>query len=70
MSAEKATIKEDDQPEKGESSYLPPEYRGYLISRHGTAELDPLPDMTDADPYNWPKWKVNPLLDPEVLCSS
>lgn len=30
----------------------------YLVKRHGTAELDPLPGFGDADPYNWPKWKV------------
>lgn len=59
MSADKAIINEDEHPSKEQSSYLPPEYRDYLISRHGTVDLDPLPDMTDADPYNWPKWKVN-----------
>jgi hypothetical protein len=21
--------------------------------------LDPIPDMNDADPYNWPIWRVN-----------
>lgn len=57
MSADKSIIKEDEHPQKGESSDLPPEYRDYLINRHGTTELDPLPDMTDADPYNWPQWK-------------
>ncbi|OKL55821.1 hypothetical protein UA08_08814 [Talaromyces atroroseus] len=62
MSAEKATIKEDDHLQKNESSNLSPEYREYLISRHGTIELDPLPDMTDADPYNWPKWMASQTL--------
>ena len=37
---------------------LSPEHRDYLIARHGTAELDPLPTMDPADPLNWPTWKV------------
>lgn len=43
---------------------LPAEYREYLLARHGTLDLDPIPDMSDADPYNWPHWKkvVNLLL--------
>lgn len=40
------------------STHLTAEHRDYLIRRHGTANLDPLPDPTDEDPYNWPKWKV------------
>lgn len=28
-------------------------HRNYLIERHGTFELDPVPDFTDADPLNW-----------------
>ncbi|KAI3332086.1 MFS general substrate transporter [Xylariaceae sp. AK1471] len=32
-------------------------HRQYLIERHGTATLDPLPEFTDADPYNWPQGK-------------
>jgi MFS family permease len=27
------------------------------MQRHGTCELDPMPDPSDADPLNWPKWK-------------
>jgi hypothetical protein len=30
----------------------------YLVQRHGTYELDPLPSADPADPYNWPAWKV------------
>lgn len=33
----------------------------YLIQRHGTYELDPLPSADPADPYNWPEWKVRQL---------
>lgn len=36
---------------------LPQEHRDYLLARHGTLDLDPVPDMSDADPYNWPHWK-------------
>lgn len=41
-----------------QTSQLSNEHREYLIHRHGTADLDPIPDMSDADPYNWPTWKV------------
>ena len=37
------------------------EHSDYLLARHGTAELDPLPSMNDADPLNWPKAKASPL---------
>lgn len=58
MSIDKNHFKEHEDIKHDGANDLPPEYRDYLISRHGTVELDPLPDMTDADPYNWPKWKV------------
>ncbi|RLL93220.1 hypothetical protein CFD26_101575 [Aspergillus turcosus] len=32
-------------------------HRAYLLQRHGTLDLDPLPSMDPADPYNWPLWK-------------
>jgi hypothetical protein len=34
------------------------EHRQYLLDRHGTLDLDPVPGFGDADPYNWPSWKV------------
>ncbi|GAB1211564.1 hypothetical protein ATERTT37_000687 [Aspergillus terreus] len=34
-------------------------HQEYLLERHGTLELDPIPSMDPADPYNWPGWKVN-----------
>lgn len=37
---------------------LSQEHRDYLLNRHGTLDLDPIPDMADADPYNWSSWKV------------
>jgi hypothetical protein len=38
-------------------SVLTEEHRDYLIQRHGTVDLDPLPSADPADPYNWPQWK-------------
>ncbi|PSK54742.1 hypothetical protein B9Z65_3831 [Elsinoe australis] len=43
--------------EKEALAQLPEEHRQYLLNRHGTLELDPIPDANDADPYNWPRWK-------------
>ena len=36
-------------------------HRDFLIERHGTLDLDPIPAMDPADPYNWPEWKVGNL---------
>ena len=33
------------------------EHKDYLLRRYGTLDLDPIPDMNDADPYNWPQSK-------------
>lgn len=33
-------------------------HKEYLIARHGTLELDPMPSQDPADPLNWPRWKV------------
>ena len=38
---------------------LSQEHHDYLVRRHGTADLDPVPGFGDADPYNWPQWKVS-----------
>ncbi|EMD63418.1 hypothetical protein COCSADRAFT_143386 [Bipolaris sorokiniana ND90Pr] len=43
---------------KEEASHLSEEHRQYLLQRHGTLDLDPLPTMGAADPYNWPQWKA------------
>lgn len=45
--------------ESEEIAALPQAHKDYLLSRHGTLDLDPIPDMIDADPYNWPQWKVH-----------
>ncbi|CAI7651659.1 unnamed protein product [Penicillium glandicola] len=39
------------------SARLPKAHRDYLMERHGTLELDPIPGMSPADPYNWPESK-------------
>lgn len=36
-------------------------HQKYLIERHGTTSLDPTPDFSDADPFNWSKSKVSLL---------
>lgn len=41
-----------------ETSALSEQHQGYLLQRHGTLDLDPIPSMDPADPYNWPQWKV------------
>lgn len=40
------------------ASSLSEAHREYLLQRHGTLDLDPLPSAFHADPYNWPRWKV------------
>lgn len=47
------------QLESEEVANLSPEHKQYLLERHGTLELDPVPDMSDADPYNWATSKVS-----------
>lgn len=49
---------------EADAAHLSEGHRQYLLKRHGTLELDPMPDFGDADPYNWPTWKkvVNLLL--------
>ena len=44
--------------EHGIAGDMSPEHRDYLMARHGTADLNPLPTMDPADPLNWPSWKV------------
>lgn len=43
--------------EKDQVVNLSPEHQEYLLQRHGTIDLDPVPGFGDADPYNWPQWK-------------
>ncbi|KAJ5584679.1 uncharacterized protein N7459_004479 [Penicillium hispanicum] len=43
--------------EESVAARLPKAHRDYLIEIHGTLELDPIPSMGPADPFNWPEWK-------------
>lgn len=45
--------------EQAISEELSPEHREFLLSRHGTVDLDPIPSMDLNDPLNWPRWKKN-----------
>ncbi|KAJ5344679.1 hypothetical protein N7452_002683 [Penicillium brevicompactum] len=38
-------------------AFLSEPHKSYLIQRHGTLDLDPIPSMDPADPYNWASWK-------------
>lgn len=52
---------EDRSPELSQQTAvdsLPQFHKNYLLKRHGTLNLSPLPNMDPADPLNWPKWKV------------
>lgn len=40
-------------------SYISEDRRAYILARHGTLELDPLPSSSPQDPLNWPQWKKN-----------
>jgi hypothetical protein len=40
------------------AGYLTTEHREYLLSRHKTIDLNPLPTMDPADPLNWSSLKV------------
>lgn len=44
--------------DKDNLNLLSEEHKQYLLHRHGTLNLDPLPGFGDADPFNWPLWKV------------
>ncbi|RAL15240.1 putative MFS transporter [Aspergillus homomorphus CBS 101889] len=53
-----------EKVEENPSSYaeiaaatLSQSHKDYLIQRHGTLDLDPIPSPSAADPYNWPLWK-------------
>ena len=34
------------------------DHEAYLLQRHGTLNLIPMPSSDPADPLNWPSWKV------------
>ncbi|KAF7716597.1 MFS-type Multidrug transporter [Penicillium ucsense] len=39
------------------SASLSDSHKAYLMQRHGTLDLDPIPSTDPADPYNWALWK-------------
>lgn len=47
-----------EQVEDDEQIQLSLAHKEYLLARHGTLELYPMPSQDDLDPLNWPKWKV------------
>ncbi|TGJ83166.1 hypothetical protein E0Z10_g5593 [Xylaria hypoxylon] len=53
---EKAVQEHFEDDDESQTS-IPEAHRQYIIDRHGTDQLDPLPDFNDADPYNWPRPK-------------
>lgn len=46
-----------NEPHWETAADLSPEHREYLLQRHGTLALDPIPSADPAEPYNWPIWK-------------
>ena len=47
---------EEAEPEPPTSD-LSPEHQAFLLDRHGTLDLNPIPSIDPEDPYNWPSWK-------------
>lgn len=43
----------------GDEVKLEPAHEAYLLERHGTTDLNPLPSADPKDPLNWPNWKKN-----------
>lgn len=56
-----ASQKQRTYAEPSHVDELSEEHRAYLLQRHGTLELDPIPGYGDADPYNWSLTKVSPF---------
>ena len=44
------------------AAQLSQEHKDYLMQRHGTLDLDPLPRMGPIDPHNWPSWKASEII--------
>jgi hypothetical protein len=45
--------------ENVESGILRTSHREFLLARHGTLDLIPLPSEFPEDPLNWPSWRKN-----------
>jgi len=56
---------EKDEPcarHEEENTVLDRHHAEYLLRRHGTTDLDPLPSADPLDPLNWPTWRKNVYL--------
>lgn len=53
-----ATTRTDIEDYAAAAASLTPEHRDYLLKRHGTLNLSPMPSSDPADPLNWADWKV------------
>lgn len=49
----------DVHSDSPETKLMTPEGEEYLLQRHGTLDLDPMPRPTPDDPLNWPTWYKN-----------
>ncbi|RLL97711.1 hypothetical protein CFD26_106368 [Aspergillus turcosus] len=43
--------------EEASPSMLSQAHQQFLLERHGTINLEPIPSMSPNDPLNWPQWK-------------
>ncbi|KAN0099564.1 MFS multidrug transporter [Hyaloscypha variabilis] len=41
------------------SNAITSDHEAYILQRHGTLDLIPMPSSDPADPLNWPSWKKN-----------
>jgi hypothetical protein len=41
-----------------DSNTITSDHEAYILQRHGTLDLIPMPTSDPADPLNWPSWKV------------
>lgn len=49
----------DYREEVGDPTELSTEHHAYLMKRHGSVVLDPIPSKDPLDPLNWSSWKKN-----------
>ena len=63
---ELSTGHENGRIRQPDHSTLTEEHRQYLVRRHGATDLDPIPDLTDRDPYNWPTRKASSLISTSI----
>ncbi len=64
---EKASVTYASHVEDAAHAELPSLRREYLLMRHKTLDLNPLPCADPADPLNWPAWKVTTISLPRFL---